>query len=154
MAKTIQVVIDVASDSVSFATDQTLTLTQQVRLLYKELQKIPQGTKEFDLVNKKFNDTKDSLDKVSAKSRELFGTLSTLPGPIGEFSGKLQGGIDLLKVLSSFSFKDIKTAFKNLAEDVVEVFSNLSGGSKAIAEVNKEAKSATNTLSDFSLAFL
>lgn len=152
MAKKIQVVVDVESDSVQFATDKTLTLTQQVRLLRMELQKVPEGTKEWATLQKAYNDTKDNLDKVNIKSRELFGTLSTLPGPVGDFSAKLQGGIDLLKVFSSFTLKDLGTSFKGVAADIADVFSNLTGGAKAIEKVTEEAGDATSTLANFSLA--
>jgi len=144
MAKKIQVVVDVQSDSVKFATDQTLTLTQQVRLLYKELQKVPEGTKEWTTLQKAYNDTKDNLDKVNIKSKELFGTLSTLPGPVGDFSAKLQGGIDLLKVFSSFTLKDLSTSFKGVASDIGDVFRNLTGGTKAMQTSGEVAEKASD----------
>ena len=150
MAKTVQVVIDVQSDSVKFATDQTLTLVQQVRLLYKELQKVPEGTKEWSTLQKAYNDTKDNLDKVNIKSKELFGTLSTLPGPVGDFSARLQGGIDLLKVFSSFTLKDLSNSFKGVLRDISDVFSNLTGGSKTIEKVAESSANAATTLSNFS----
>lgn len=152
MAKTIQVIVDVDSDSVQFATDKTLTLTQQVRLLYKELQKVPEGTKEWSVLQKRYNDTKDSLDKVNIKSKELFGTLSTLPGPIGDISAKLQGGIDLLKVFSSFTLKDLGNSFKGVIADIAEVFKNLTGGVKTIDDVAKSAGDTSSTLQNFALA--
>jgi hypothetical protein len=152
MSRKIQVIVDVKSDSVKFATDQTLTLTQQVRLLYKELQKIPEGTKEWRTLQKTYNDTKDNLDKVNVKSKELFGTLSTLPGPVGDFSAKLQGGIDLLKVFSSFTLKDLAASFRGVTADIVQVFTNLGGGKKILQETTKATADTTTTLSNFSLA--
>lgn len=152
MAKTIQVVVDVESDSVKFATDRTLTLTQQVRLLAKELQKVPEGTKEWTTLQKAYNDTKDNLDRVNVKSKELFGTLSTLPGPIGDISAKLQGGIDLLKVFSSFTLKDLKVAFKGVLGDVGDVFNNLSGGKKIVKEFAQETQSASEDATGFAAA--
>lgn len=149
MAKKIQVVVDVQSDSVKFATDQTLTLTQQVRLLYKELQKVPEGTKEWTTLQKAYNDTKDNLDKVSVKSKELFGTLSTLPGPVGDFSAKLQGGIDLLKVFSSFTLKDLSVSFKGVVSDIVDIFSNLTKTSKSIQELGEQSAKSTTNLTEF-----
>jgi hypothetical protein len=59
--KKIKIDIDVASDEVKFATDEVLTLTQKVKLLKKELQTIPEGTKEWQTVNKAFNDNKGKL---------------------------------------------------------------------------------------------
>jgi len=152
MAKKIQVVVDVQSDSVKFATDQTLTLTQQVRLLYKELQKVPEGTKEWSTLQKAYNDTKDNLDKVSIKSKELFGTLSTLPGPVGDFSAKLQGGIDLLKVFSSFTLKDLSTSFKGVIGDVGDIFTNLTGGKKVLQDTTQETKNLSDETNTYSSA--
>lgn len=149
MARKIQVVVDVQSDSVKFATDQTLTLTQQVRLLYKELQKVPEGTKEWTALQKAYNDTKDNLDKVSVKSKELFGTLSTLPGPVGDFSAKLQGGIDLLKVFSSFTLKDLSTSFKGVVGDIADIFSNLTRTSKGVQELGEQSAKSTTNLTEF-----
>jgi hypothetical protein len=152
MAKKVQIEIDVNSDSVKFATDNTLTLTQQVRLLYKELQKVPEGTKEWTTLQKAYNDTKDNLDRVNVKSKELFGTLSTLPGPVGDFSAKLQGGIDLLKTFSGFTLKDLGNSIKGVVSDLANVFANFTSGTKAIEKVTESAAGATSTLSNFSLA--
>ncbi len=63
MAEKIQVVVDVNTESVTIATDRTLTLQQQLKVLKKELQTVPEGTQEWNLINSKFNDTKDSLFK-------------------------------------------------------------------------------------------
>jgi len=103
MAEKIQVVVDVNTESVTIATDRTLTLQQQLKVLKRELQTVPEGTKEWNLINAKFNDTKDSLDRVNVKSRELFGTLNLIPGPIGAIAGKLNGAIDAIKVFSNKS---------------------------------------------------
>lgn len=61
MAKTVQVIVDVNSNSVQIASDKTLTLTQQVRELKKALQTVPEGTAEWTLIQQKYNETKDSL---------------------------------------------------------------------------------------------
>ncbi len=76
MAEKIQVVVDVNTESVTIATDRALTLQQQLKVLKRELQTVPEGTQEWNLINSKFNDTKDSLERVNLKSRELFGTLT------------------------------------------------------------------------------
>ena len=125
MASTVKVVIDVASESVSFATDKTLTLTQQVRLLKKELEKLPEGSKEWTVLQKSFNDTKDNLDRVNVKSKELFGTMSSLPGPIGQVSGQLDNTVGILKTFSSLKFSDIKTQFVELGKDIGGIGKNI-----------------------------
>jgi len=121
----VKVVIDVDSGAVTFAGDKVLTLTQQVKLLKQELQKVPEGTKEFTLLAQKFNETKDSLDRVNVKSKELFGTFSSLPGPIGAVSGQLDNTVGVLKTFSSLKFSDIKTQFVELGKDLTTVASNI-----------------------------
>lgn len=121
MAEKIQVVVDVATESVTIATERTLTLQQQLKVLKKELQTVPEGTREWNLINAKFNDTKDSLDRVNVKSRELFGTLQLLPGPVGAIAAKVNGAIDAFKVFSSFKLNDIKAQFAAFGDDIAGV---------------------------------
>jgi len=118
MAEKIQVVVDVNTESVTIATDRTLTLQQQLKVLRRELQTVPEGTKEWNLINAKFNDTKDSLDRVNVKSRELFGTLNLIPGPIGAIAGKLNGAIDAIKVFSGFKLTDIQAQMSAFGDDI------------------------------------
>ena len=125
MASNIKVVIDVDSGAVSFAGDKVLTLTQQVKLLKQELQKVPEGTAEWTLLQQKFNETKDNLDRVNVKSKELFGTFSALPGPIGQVSNQLDNTVGVLKTFSSLKFSDIKTQFVELGKDLSAVASNI-----------------------------
>jgi len=123
--KKIQIEFDLNTNEVKLAGEATLSLAQQVRILQKELSKTPEGTKEFELLRRKLNDTKDNFDRVNAKSRELFGTLSLLPGPVGEIAGKLNGAISLFKTFSGFSFKDLKNQFIGLKDDIKGIFENL-----------------------------
>lgn len=118
MAKKIQVVVDVNSSSVEIASDNTLTLTQQVRVLRQELQKVPEGTAEWTLIQQKYNETKDALDRVNVKSKELFGTMSALPGPIGQVSGQLDNTVGVLKTFSGIKLSDVKTQFVELGKDL------------------------------------
>jgi len=121
----VKVVIDVDSGAVTFAGDKVLTLTQQVKLLKQELQKVPEGTAEWTLLQQKFNETKDNLDRVNVKSKELFGTFSSLPGPIGAVAGQLDNTVGVLKTFSSLKFSDIKTQFVELGKDLSAVASNI-----------------------------
>lgn len=121
----VKVVIDVDSGAVTFAGDKVLTLTQQVKLLKQELQKVPEGTAEWTLLQQKFNETKDNLDRVNVKSKELFGTFSALPGPIGQVSSQLDNTVGVLKTFSSLKFSDIKTQFVELGKDLSAVASNI-----------------------------
>jgi len=121
MARNIKIKIDVDSDSVEFASDSTLTLTEKVRFLRKELQRVPEGTAEWNTLNKAFNENKDALDRVNIKSRELFGTLSALPGPLGSVAGGLDRNIDLLKTFSSIKLEDLKKGLLAVVGDIKEI---------------------------------
>ena len=138
----IKVNIDVNSGDVTIASDRVLTLREQVKILTKELQK-PQSPEAFNAIKNKLNETQDSLSKVTTKSKELFGTLSTIPGPIGQISQALQGGIDLLKTFSGFTFKDVKNSFKELGKDIGEITGNITGTSEAIANIGTATPNVT-----------
>jgi len=114
MAKKIEFIFDFESKDVQIASERTLSLAQQVKLLKQELQKTKEGTAEFDILRNKLNDTQDSFERVNSKTQDLFGTLSLIPGPIGEIAGKLNGTLSLFKTFSGFSFKDIKMITTNM----------------------------------------
>ena len=118
---------DFNTKDVEIVTDKVLTLKQQIRLLQTELQKTPQGTKEFQILSSKLNDTKDSFTKVNAKSREFFDTLSLIPGPVGDIAGQVDSAIGLLKTFSSFSLSDIRAQFTGLLSDLGGIVKNFLG---------------------------
>jgi hypothetical protein len=142
-AKKIQLVFDINSNDVTIATDKTLSLTQQVRIFKRELQGIPEGSREFEILRNKINDTQDSLARVNTKSGEFFNTLSLIPGPIGDVSNQLDNSIGLLKTFSGFSLKDIGNQFKGLGNDLAGIFDNFFG-------LNKEAQKLADTNSNLS----
>lgn len=118
----IEVVVDVESKDVQFATDRVLSLQQQIRLLSKEIQNVDPSSESFKVLSKKLNDTQDQLRSVRARSGELFNSFSLLPGPIGEISSKLDGGISLLKTFSQFKLSDLQSQFAGLGRDLRDVF--------------------------------
>ena len=139
MAGKVQIKIDVDSESVEFATDKTLTLTEKTRLLKKELQTVPEGTKEWHILNNTFNDTKDALDRVNTKSKDIFGTFSLLPGPIGQISNTLEQTIDAFKIFGSLKTTDIKAQLGNLVQDfkgMAATIGNLTGITKIYTVTN------------------
>jgi hypothetical protein len=77
MAKNIKVKIDVDSNSVQIAGQETLSLTDKVKTLQLALQKVPEGTKEWTTLNAAYKTASADLDKLTIKSKELFNTLST-----------------------------------------------------------------------------
>ncbi len=94
-SKKIQVQIDVDNKSVEIASDRVLTLTEQLRILKKEIQKTAPGA-EQDLLISKFNDINDELDKTNLKSKEFLAALGTLPGPVGNFANSLDFAVNTL----------------------------------------------------------
>jgi len=118
-AKKYEVIIDVNSGSVQIAGGEMLSLNQQVRILQKELGKV--DGKEFEILSSKLNETKDRAATVNARSRELFSTLSLLPGPVGLFAGKIDGAISLMKVFSGFKLADIRAQFVALGADIADI---------------------------------
>ena len=88
-AKKIEIVYDINNKPIDVAIQSTLNLKQQVMELTKEVNKTKEGTEEFRLLSAKLNETRDNMERVKAKSGELFNTLSLLPGPIGDFSNSL-----------------------------------------------------------------
>ena len=166
MAKNIKIKIDVDSEQVEFAGNQTLTLTEKVRALRKELQRVPEGTAEWRTLNKAYNENKDALDRVNIKSRELFGTLSALPGPLGSVAGGLDRNIDLLKTFSSIKQEDLKKGLVGVGQDIKEVgksIANLTGltkvyevatagASKALQFFGVSATGASTAAKGFGLA--
>ena len=117
----IKVNIDVDSGDVQIASDKVLTLQQQIKVLRQELQKTPEGTKEFNALVTKLNDTQDAFSRVNIKGKELFGTLGLIPGPIGEIAARTNSAIDAIKVLGSFKASDIKAQFVALGADIKDV---------------------------------
>jgi hypothetical protein len=138
MSKKIEIVVDVQSNEVNITSDRVLTLTEQLRLLKKEIQKAGPGA-EQDLLIGKFNDLSDELDKTNLKSKEFLGALGSLPGPVGTFAGTMDFAVNSLRNFTSFSFKDIKTQLGGLGSDFAKIGTNigkLTGISKLYAASN------------------
>ena len=168
MAKKIEFVFDFESKDVQIASERTLSLAQQVKVLKQELQKTKEGTAEFEILRNKLNDTQDSFERVNSKTKDLFGTLSLIPGPIGDIAGKLNGTLSLFKTFSGFNFKDIKTQFIDIIDDVKLIGTNFAkasglskvfaatttGVSKALKLVGIEATTASFGVRAFSAALI
>ena len=89
--KKIFIEYDIDSSDLKIANGETLSLTQQLRILKKELQKGDLKPEQFDILRKKIGDTEDQIAKTTVKSKDFFGVLSTLPGPVGQFGSSLLG---------------------------------------------------------------
>ena len=125
MAKKIQIEVDVNSEQVNISSNRVLTLSEQLRELRKEIQRVGPG-KEQDLLIGKFNDINDELSKTNLKSKEFLGALGTLPGPVGNFANSLDFAVNALRDFTSFSFSDIRTQLVGLSGDFVTIITNIS----------------------------
>lgn len=146
----IELVFDFNAQDVQIATNKTLSLTEQIRILKRELQKTKEGTQEFEILTTKLNDTKDNFDRVNTKSKEFFSTLQLIPGPIGDIAGRVDNAIGLLKTFSGFSFKDITNQFKALGKDLVGIVDNFLGLNKTqkdVIDANGNLSSSNNNVS-------
>ena len=120
-AKKIDIKFDLDTKSVKIAGEDTMKLTQQVRLLKAELASGKYSQEEFELLSTKLGDVEDQMAKTKARSGDLLTSLQLIPGPIGEIAGKFNGAISLLKQFSSFSLKDITFQFKETIQDVKDI---------------------------------
>lgn len=150
LGKGLKIQYDIDGKPVDIVIDKTLNLQKQVKLLTAELRRTKEGTAEFTLLSNRLNDTKDDLGRVTAKSNELFGTLSLLPGPIGQFSAALQGGLDLLKTFSGFKLSDFKAQFKGLGADLGSIVSNLAGFDDKTVDLSKNVDKSSESISKLS----
>jgi len=121
----IEIKFDLESESLEIASDRTLSLAERQRVLQKELLKTPESAKEFNILNNALNDTRDAIDRVNIKSKDIYGTFSLLPGPIGGISSSVNQAVDSFKIFGAFKTSDVKAQFKNLAGDVKDVGSSI-----------------------------
>jgi hypothetical protein len=140
--KRIEIIYDVNGKAIDVAVDKTLNLKKQVVELTKALRSTKEGSDEFRLLSTRLGDAQDGLAKTTAKSKDLFSSLSMLPGPVGQFFNQLQGGIELLKTFSSFSLKDLKFQFGETVNDIKDIkegFGGVSDGIKNTTDTTKES---------------
>ena len=112
-ASKVDIIIDVNSSSVKFATDKTIGLREQLRLLKKEQSKLltlgQEGSKEFTILSNAINNTQDDLERSNQKAKDLFATFSLIPGPVGDFAGKVNGALSAFIFLCVISYNRIQT---------------------------------------------
>lgn len=124
-AKKIDIKFDLDSKSVKIAGEDTMKLTQQVRLLKNELASGKYSQQEFEILSTKLGDVQDQMAKTKTRSGDLLTSLQLIPGPIGEIASKFNGAISVLKQFSGFSLKDLTFQFKETLNDVKEIGTQL-----------------------------
>ena len=151
LGRGLKIQYDIDGRPIDVVLDKSLNLQKQVKILTAELRRTKEGTAEFQMLSRRLGEAQDGLAKTTAKSKDLFSTLSMLPGPVGQFFSQLQGGIELLKTFSSFTFKDLSFQFSETADDIADIGKNLSGvNGDAIDAVGNSAEAASNSVGDFS----
>ena len=140
--RSVKIAFDESGKAVDVLVDKELSLTKQIRAVKAQMEILTATGKaqgqEFTVLQRKFNDLNDNLAQNKARSQELFGTLSLLPGPIGDFSAKLQGGMDLLKTFSGVRLQDLKNQFKGVVEDLKGIFAGFSEFTQKTGEKARE----------------
>lgn len=149
LGRGLKIQYDIDGKPLDVVIDKSKNLQQQVKILTAELRRTKEGTAEFALLSSKLGDAQDQLSKTTAKSKDLFTSLSLIPGPVGQFFSQLQGGIELLKTFSSFTFKDLSFQFKETANDIADIGKNLGGvDAEAIDTVKDSADNASESIND------
>lgn len=120
-AKKIDIKFDLDTKSVKIAGEDTMKLTQQVRLLKAELASGNYSQEEFDILSNKLDNVQERMEGAKARSGDLLTSLQLIPGPIGEIASKFNGAISVLQQFSKFSFADLQTQFKKTVDDVKDI---------------------------------
>jgi hypothetical protein len=123
--KRIDIKFNVDDKSVKIAGEETMKLSQQVRLLKAELASGKYSQEEFEILAKKLGDVEDQMAKTKTRSGDLLTTLQLIPGPVGEIASKFNGAISLLKQFSGFSLKDLKFQLGETLSDVKDIGKSL-----------------------------
>ena len=105
--KKIDIKFNVDDKSVKIAGEETMKLSQQVRLLKAELASGKYSQEEFEALASKLGDVEDQMAKTKTRSGDLLTSLQLIPGPIGEIASKFNGAVALLKQFSGFSLRHI-----------------------------------------------
>jgi hypothetical protein len=121
MAKKIDIKFDLDTKSVKIAGEETMKLTQQIRVLKAELASGKYSQEEFEILATKLGDVEDQMAKTKTRSGDLLTSLQLIPGPIGEIASKFNGAIALLKQFSGFSLKDLTFQFNETLNDVKDI---------------------------------
>jgi hypothetical protein len=155
LGKGLKIQYDIDGRPIDIAIDKSLNLQKQVKLLTAELRRTKEGTAEFKLLSTRLGDTQDQLAKTTAKSKDLFSSLSMLPGPVGQFFSQLQGAVELLKTFSSFSLKDLKFQLGETVGDLKDIKEGFGGAGSGMDETADKAstlqealKETTNSISN------
>ena len=141
----IQVVIDVKTEKVTFAGGEVKNLRQQAKLLNDELQRTKAGTKEYQLLVEAIGDVDDATRRAKTATQEIYGTLGSLPGPIGDITNNANKMVDTFKTLGTLKTTELRAQFVTLGKDLKDAgqgLLNITGFSKVYQTVLEKISSA------------
>ena len=119
--KKIDIQFDIDNKAVKIAGEETMKLTQQVKVLKAELASGKYSQEEFEILATKLGDVEDQMAKARTRAGDLFTSLQLIPGPVGEIASKVNGAIAVLKQFSGFSFKDLQFQLKESLNDIKDI---------------------------------
>jgi len=141
----IEVVIDVKTEKVTFAGGEVKNLRQQAKLLNDELQRTKVGTKEYQLLVEAIGDVEDATRRAKTATQEIYGTLGSLPGPIGDITNNANKMVDTFKTLGTLKTSELRAQFVTLGKDLKDAgqgLLNITGFSKIYQGVLERISSA------------
>jgi hypothetical protein len=125
-------------------TGQLVSAQKQVRFLRQELSNTSYNEAQRQSIRLLLADAQIGLQATQTRSRELFGTLSLLPGPMGNLFGVVNMTLIAMRELSQLSFKDLQSQFQILKS--LFTGESLSGGIPRTA--SNLANTGTNAVSN------
>jgi hypothetical protein len=141
----IQVVIDVNTQKVTFAGGEVKNLRQQAKLLNDELQKTKAGTDQYQILVEAIGDVEDATRRAKTATQEIYGTLGSLPGPIGDITNNANKMVDTFKTLGTLKTTELRAQFVTLGKDLKDAgqgLLNITGFSKVYQGVLEKISSA------------
>jgi len=150
-SKGVKIVYDSTGKAIDAVTDSSQRLNRQSSALVNAMAILTaqgkQNTTEFTLLQKKHLELATTIDKTKGSSKDLFGTLSLIPGPVGEIASSFQGAIEVMKVFSNVSFASLKTQLGETI-GVLKGFLGLGGGAEKPNENSEATKEQTEALKE------
>ena len=120
-----------------------VSLQKQVRYLRQELSNTSYNEAQRQSVRLLLADAQIGLQATQTRSRELFGSLSLLPGPMGNLFGVVNMTLIAMRELSQLSFNDLKSQFQILKSTFTG--ESLSAGIPRVANEVNTASNLANT---------
>ena len=115
----LQIEVDVNDESLKIFGGDLISVQSQLRLLRRELT-VATDPKEILILNNAVNQLQQQLLLTRERSRDLFGALSLLPGPLGTFAFQAERAFRFIQLITT-------TPLANWANQFKSVFGGLGG---------------------------